>query len=114
MKTEVIIVPKDKCPLDVLAEMGEKTYGVGILFSVMALNKLMKTANRYEELDSTAYLLSWNATDEFPQTTIIVVSEPSDIPNVTQYRAIYIHADDICFRRQWDDRTVDYFLTMEE
>ena len=25
MKKEVIIVPEDKCPLDVLAEMGERT-----------------------------------------------------------------------------------------
>lgn len=114
MKKEVIIVPKDKCPLDALAEMKEQTYGVGILFSVIALNNLMSTVDRCEELDDSAYLLSWNATEKFPKTTIVVVSEPSEIPHVTQYRAVFINADDICFRSQWDDRTVDYFLTMEE
>ncbi len=114
MKKEVIIVPKDKCPLDVLAEMKEQTYAVGILFSVIALNKLMSTADRCEELDDSAYLLSWNATENFPKTTIVVVSEPSEIPNIIEYRAVFINADDICFRSQWDDRTVDYFLTMEE
>ncbi len=114
MKNEVITVPKDKCPLDVLADMGEKLLGVGILFSVTALNKLKGTADRCEELDSTAFLLYWNATVKFPQTILIVVSEPSEVYGLIQYRAIYINATDISFRRQWDNRTVDYFLTMEE
>lgn len=114
MKKEVIIVPKDKCPLDVLADMGEKLLGVGILFSITSLNKLRGTADRYEKLDPTAYLLSWNATKDFPQTTLIVVGEYSSDSSAYEYRATYINADDICFRTQWDDRALDYFLTMEE
>ncbi len=114
MKQEVITVPKDKCPLDVLADMGEETYTAGILFSPEGLNKMLETADRHEKLDSTAYLLSWNATEKFPQTTIIIVGEQYSQPVGLQYRAVFIHANDISFRRQLDDRTVDYFLTMEE
>lgn len=114
MKKEVIIVPKNKCPLDVLSDMGERLIGIGILFSITSLNKLKETADRYEKLDPTAYFLSWNATKDFPQTTLIVVGEYSCDSSGFEYRAVYIDADDICFRTQWDDRTVDYFLTIEE
>lgn len=116
MKTEVIIVPKDKCPLNVLAEMGEKTYDAGILFGNTAIHKLTRTADRVEELDFTSYLLSWNATKDFPKTTIVVVEEESSIDPYIGYhhRAILICANDIRFKHQLDNRTVDYFLTMEE
>lgn len=114
MKKEVIIVPKDKCPLDVLADMGEKTNGVGILFSPTALGRLLSTVDRCYEVDYTAFFLSWNATAEFPKTSIILLGEPSDTPNVFQYRVIYINAEDICFKKQLDNRTMEYFLTMEE
>lgn len=115
MKTEVIIVPKDKCPLNVLAEMGEETYGVGIIFSHTSLYKLKRTADRFEEIDFTSYLLSWNATKDFPKTTIVVVEETSLINSFYyQYRAVLISANDIYFKYQLDNRTVDYLLTMEE
>lgn len=114
MKKEVIIVPKDKCPLDVLTEMDVKLYDAGVLFSISALNKLKETADRYEKLDPTAYFLSWNATKDFLKTTLIVAGEYSCDSSGYEYRAIYINADDICFRHQRDNRSVDYFLKMEE
>lgn len=110
MRSEFIDVPKGKCPLDVLAEMGEKVYGQGILLSGKSVERLKETADRYEKLDDTVFFFSYNATQEFPQTTIIVVGEQYKQPISLHYRVLYIHADDISFRYQLDGRTIDYFI----
>ncbi len=110
MKFEFISVPRGKCPLDILAEMGEKLYGQGILFSRKSVERLKEIADRYEKLDDTAFFFSFNATKEVPQTTIILVGEQFKQPLGLHYRVVYIHADDISFRYQLDGRCIDYFI----
>ena len=113
MKLEFITVPRDKCPLDVLADMGDQTSNAAILLSPNAMKKLKETADRDEKLDEAAMFLSWNATDKFPQTSIILVKETCNLRGI-EYRAVYINADDIAFRCQrHKEPEVEYILEME-
>lgn len=50
MKKEVTLVPKDKCPLDVLADMEERTADAWIYFHENAVKKLEKSCDIYEEI----------------------------------------------------------------
>ena len=70
MKKEVILVPKDKCPLDVLAEMGEITEKAWIFLDASAYNKLLESdgCKVYgSEKDDGKIMLKWEATDEYPR-----------------------------------------------
>lgn len=65
MKKEVILVPKDKCPLDVLAEMGERTKNAWIFLHQNATEKLKKTADECKYSSNTVYTLLWNSSLSF-------------------------------------------------
>ncbi len=65
MKKEPILVPKNKCPLDVLAEMGEQTKSAWIFLHRNAVEKLISLAeNHFIHQNIGFQVLSWNATDE--------------------------------------------------
>lgn len=113
MKLEFITVPRDKCPLDVLADMGDQTSNAAILLSPNAMKKLKGTADIDEKLDEATMFLSWKATDKFPQTSIILVKETCNLRGI-EYRAVYINAADIAFRCQrHKEPEVEYVLEME-
>lgn len=104
MLKDVILVPKDKCPLDVLAEMGSQTARAWIFLHQNARAKLKKTANYvdgcrgYEEL-------GWNATEKYPSTVIRLECTTDD-----WMRIYYIKADDIAFDHEVSDSKYIFFL----
>ena len=111
MKKEVILVPKDKCPLDVLAEMGEQTKDSLIFFHENVVEKLKKTAQEVEEksADDCQYeSLYWHGTEEYPDTTV-------EIEDRGVWREVYfIDADDIAFGVDVDDPENLFFFKMAE
>ncbi len=109
MKKEVTIVPKDKCPLDILAEMGDRTKNAWIFLHQGAVNKLEETCNGYEEL-AHSIRLRWNATEEFPSTSITIKTE-----EFSRWKQVYfIEADDIAFKHSCSDPEEIFFLKMDE
>ena len=113
MKKEVIPVPKDKCPLDVLAEMGERTNNCWIFLHHTALERLqhsdgvsVKEGKKVGTLE-----LTWEATDSYPETRIVVdvCSMSTDWKQI-----ILISASDIAFTLISVDPEDLYFLKMEE
>lgn len=109
MKKKVTIVPKDKCPLDILAEMGDRTKNAWVYLHWEAVNKLEKTCDGYEEL-AHSIRLSWNATDEFPSTTITIGTEV-----IGTWKPVYfIEAEDIAFESQASDPEEIFFLKMDD
>lgn len=109
MKKEVILVPKDKCPLDVLAEMGERTKNAWIFLHQNATEKLKKTADECKYSSNTVYTLLWNATDEFPEAKVridIMRGEWSSVARIT--------ADDIAFKQTATNPEDIFFLKMDE
>ncbi len=111
----IIDVPVNTCPLDVLSKMGEEIRGSKILFNLSAFKKLTQTADEYEQF-SESHVLSWNATDKFPKTTVIAEVEYLNDIKYTGYvyHIVYINASDICFCTQWDDCPNEYLLVLEE
>lgn len=112
MKKEVIIVPKDKCPLDVLAEMGNQTRDAWIFLHCNVLEKLRhsKGVCIREGVPGTD-VLTWAATEEYPETTVIV--------DIKSLNAVWkpitaICASDIAFTVMPVDFEDIFFLKMEE
>ena len=113
MKKEVILVSKDKCPLDVLTEMGERTNESWIFLHINAVQNLQhsdgvswKEGRKQGTLD-----LTWKATETNPETRIIV-----DISGLeTAWKPIiFISASDIAFKLMSVDPEDIFFLKMAE
>lgn len=86
----LITVPMDKCPLDVLAELGEQTKNARIYLGKSAVEKLRKTA--FRSFCRGEERLSWKATDKFPATAIEFAPVCED-----WFKVSYISASDIAF-----------------
>ena len=113
MKKEVILVPKDKCPLDVLAEMGEITEKAWIFLDASAYNKLLESdgCKVYgSEKDDGKIMLKWEATDEYPKTEVLM-----QIPTTYGWgKIVSIEAEDIAFGVSMADPEDLFFLKMAE
>ncbi|MBO4815741.1 MAG: hypothetical protein J5507_02150 [Clostridia bacterium] len=111
MKKEVTLVPKDKCPLDMLASLGTRTGSAWIFLHQNAVEKLTSIAD-----DSIIRPVSgfrschWNPTKDFPET-YIQIEENSDKIWLEVYR---IDADNISFQFPSDDPCNIFFLKMAE
>lgn len=113
MKKEVIIVPTDKCPLDVLAEMGERIRNSWIFLHENALKKLSKTCNLHHSIntvhDADSEYMQWNATEKFPETVLFY-----SVPNITWGKIQCIKATDIAYGTCPSDPEDIFFLKMDE
>lgn len=113
MKKEVILVPKDKCPLDVLAEMGERTKNSWIFLDTSALQKLLLSDGCkpwYRKHDTLTATLKWEATDEYPETSVLM-----EVPTPRGWgKILSIKAEDIAFTISTDDPEDIFFLKMAE
>lgn len=106
MKKEVILVPKDKCPLNVLREMGERIRNSWIFLHDDVVSKLETTSNYIEEKGYQE--LVWSATEKYSQTTL-------DIEIVGTWHKVYrIIAEGIAFEYEAQDPEDIYFLKMDE
>lgn len=113
MKKEVIIVPMDKCPLDVLAEMKERTRDAWIFLHSNAVEKLQHSdgVSSEEGRKQETLVLTWEATEEYPETRVVV-----DVCglNAEWKPIIAISASDIAFNLMPIDPEDIYFLKMAE
>lgn len=113
MKKEVILVPKDKCPLDVLAEMGERIRNSWIFLHENAYQKLSKISDQHSTTnsmnDAESALMMWNATKNYPKTVLFC-----DVPKITWGRIRSIEAPDIAYGISPSDPEDIYFLKMDE
>ena len=105
-----ITVPRQKSPLDMIALLGEFAYDSGILFGTKAIENLKQLANRYEVIDCSTLLFVWEATSEYPKTTVVATYEGEH----DWYRALLISDISIKFHHQQEARTHDYYLEMED
>ena len=103
-----ISVPKDKCPLDVLAEMGEQTKNAWIFLHQNAINKLRRTVNKVTKLRDLCEF-AWDATEKYTSTILTFKKETG-----CWYKVCRIYASDIAFRLQVKDPENVIFLKMDE
>lgn len=115
MKKEVILVPKDKCPLDVLSEMGERIRNSWIFLHENAYQHLLKSEGASCSIGNQMNanqeaLIVWEATKKYPKTVLFVeVPEPIGWGKITS-----IEAKDISFGLATPDPEDIYFLKMDE
>ena len=115
MKKEVILVPKDKCPLDVLAEMGNYIRNSWIFIHENAYQKLLKSegarfsdCNRMNAAQIT--LIVFEATENYPKTSVFC-----EKPDAEGWGKItHIEAEDISYGFSPNDPEDIFFLRMEE
>ena len=113
MRKEVTPVPKDKCPLDVLAEMGERTKNCQIFLHHTALEKLLHSdgvsAKEGKKLGTLE--LTWATTRHHPEERVVV-----DVCGMAtdQKSVILISSTDISFTLIPTDPEDLYFLKMED
>lgn len=113
MKKEVIIVPNDKCPLNVLAEMSERTENAWIFLHHNAVEKLQHSdgVSCTEGGKQGTLVLTWEATDDYPETRVVIDVCAMEI---AWKPIILISASDIFFTLMPVDPEDIYFLKMEE
>jgi hypothetical protein len=110
MLKEITYVPQDKCPLDVLAEMGEKTRHAWIYLHANAIAKLLKTVDSIDENSGNKqYQYTWNATEKYPRTVLTI-----DNSSYPWFKVKAIDASDIIFRNAPSDPNDIFFIKMEE
>ena len=109
MQREVTLVPKSKCPMDVLAELGERTKNSWIFLHDDVV-KILKASCDKSYPYADCIRLFWYGTDEWPTTTIFICeNEIGCWKTVTD-----INAPDISFERKADDPDEIFFIKMDE
>lgn len=115
MKKEVTIVPKDKCPLDVLAEMGERISHSWIFLHENAYQHLINSegASHFTcipKIPVQKACITWEATKDYPQTIVFCEVPP---PNGWG-EIVSLSAEDISFKHPEPDPEEIFFLKMSE
>ena len=113
MRKAVITVSKDKCPLDILAEMGNTIENSWVFLHQNAIEKLQKSDGVSSKEGRTPGTLElfWEATDDFPATRVVI--ELNRFP--AEWKPILlISASDIAFTLMPVDPEFIYFLKMAE
>jgi len=108
MIREVTTVPKDECPLNVLAKMGNQTASAWIFLHKNAVEKLRKTADFVGGFSSIIEL-KWNETPKYPSTLVWITNSSEEWIKVFR-----IEATDIAFEYAAIDPENIFFLKMEE
>lgn len=113
MKKEVILVPKDKCPLEILAEMGERIKNSWIFLHENAYKHLLKSEGIHYSTDTCmnanqSTWMHWPATKEDSKKVVFCdVPQPKGWGKITS-----IFAENICFERSPLDPENIFFLKM--
>ena len=115
MKKEVILVPKDKCPINLLAEMGESIRNSWIFLHENAYVRLITSKGaKISGGDSVNHnktiCIIWEATDKYPET--VVFCEKPEVHGWGKVTAIT--ADDIAYGNCPIDPEDIFFLRMAE
>jgi len=111
MKREVTWIPKDKCPLDFIAEMGERTKNAWLYLHSNVIRKLRESDETYCGMgEDDSLIFGWDATNDHPETKITVTYD-----YIAKWHIVEeIAAVDIAFKNRKKDFDEIFFLKMEE
>ena len=106
MLKDVLLIPESKCPLDAIAELGNKTAKAWLFLHHSCIEKLANTAAYID--DCSGYMeYGWKATEKYPETILRV-----ERTQTVWTRVFYIKADDIAFEHEIQDPKYLFFLKM--
>lgn len=105
-----LVVPRNKCVMDYIADLGEKTKNAWIFIHQSNLDQLLKS----EGVIDRGWLedrrtLSWEKTDDYPETTIVISTFDAD----DFYVVVQIDAEDIAFKQISKVKNPEYVIKLE-
>ncbi|MBP3707322.1 MAG: hypothetical protein J6J36_01775 [Clostridia bacterium] len=106
IRTYRYVVPKEVCPLDVMATMGDKLEEAWVYLSTEALNKLQETGEC--SFVDGGFSMEWPATPEYPRTQLVV---KNDSP--CWWSVVSIRASDIPYADWVTNPKTIIFITVE-
>lgn len=100
-------VPKKKCPLDIISEMGEDAKKFRFFMDQAGLDQLRKSADSLTSIFDDS-ILEWKATDKYPSTKLVLSRSYGK-----WYMIKEIEAKDIFFRKISKNVEDNIFLEKE-
>lgn len=110
MVKEVVLLPKDKCPLAFIRELGENIKKSWIFLHADIVPYLMLTANDSIMNGYKPILIHWDAIGELSEISIAVKYDKDNIWN----EMVGIKTDKINLDKRCTDPQYIYFIKMEE
>ena len=104
---KTINVPKDKCPLDLLAEMGDRIKDSALFFDYNIVNQLKDSADNFDESGKNI-LIFFEATETSPETVVTLTKV-----RTPYYEIICIKAPDISFTTKVEEPKEYLFFTKD-
>lgn len=110
MLKKVTLVPKDNCPVDVLAKIMAKTTNAWIFLHENSIKKMQSTADTVANTDNFLKM-HWEETEQHPATTILLKHKFRE----REWSRIYqIISNNVVFDYEPSDPKYLVFLQMEE
>lgn len=109
MKVEDLFVPTGKCPLDFLAEMGERIQNAWIFVDKSIIENLKNSDGVQCEKGYNCRILTWAATDKYPKTEVMY----KQFMGTGWYIIITIDADDIAFKDLYKIKDPDCIVRLK-
>ena len=105
---EFITCPKDKCPLDVLADMGKEVVGAWIFLHEDAVKKLAKSVDD-DFYDDGYREMYWQETEKYPSAAIKL----EELKKIKWNLIHMIDASDIAFKTIPEKPEKIFYIRME-
>lgn len=109
MVKEVILIPKGKCPLVFIRELGEKLKNSWVFLHENVVSNLENTANNYI-LTGNPLVLGWKATNKLSEISIAISFSGKSLWN----EILGVETNKIDFGTPCTDPEYIYFIKMEE
>ena len=108
MKREIDLVRYDKCILDYLAKLKERTASALIFIDENCLEQMYKRCDSISGIKGFMVTCHYNGSDEYPPAEVTVqCHKPWN-------QILLIKADDIAFKGRSDDPKEIFFLKLEK
>lgn len=109
MNFQRVMLMDGKCPLDYLAEQGEKTKSSWIFLSRNAVKAMEENAET-NDTDGALLILGWKATEDYPASNITLRGRSLCDEN-EWYELVRCDAEDIAFRAPANNPREIFFIT---
>lgn len=115
----VITVPKNKCPLDMIAKMGEDSRNAWLFLDHNCKEDLFQKADDVitgegsSSYEGMTHTLVWAATDQFPETKLVIELFTGHEDFIGTWAVKQIVADDIAFEKRTAIPTEVYLFKKE-
>ncbi len=102
-----LTVPEDKCELDVLAELKERCKNAWIYMHKTSVDHLTASKGVEVSIGSNYLICTWRATEEYPETKLVIAKFSRKWCNV-----LAIEAEDIAFKDLYEVNEPQYIIRL--